>query len=167
MRDGELVQMATPRELLTHPANEFVETFIGKQRQYSDRLNAVREVMSERVICAAPGTSIIEAVDIMRRQRVSSVFVLDSEGRFAGQITVEAIQRLTCGGNEAIDNYANKNIPTVKPDSSARNAFSTMMQDHIDELPVTDDDGRVIGIVTRRSMVTSLARVVWKGDENE
>lgn len=166
MKDGNIVQAATPKELLSHPANEFVESFIGKQRQAVGKLDTVREVMSARVVCAPDDTSVVEAVDLMRRQRVPSVFVLNKEGGFDGQISIKDIQSFSCTGDEMISRLANKQIPTVHPEGSASEAFKIMMQENIDELPVVDGS-RVVGIVTRRSMVTSLAKVVWQGEAHE
>ena len=36
MKDGKIVQAAAPEELLSDPANEFVERFIGRHRLYND-----------------------------------------------------------------------------------------------------------------------------------
>ena len=41
-----------------------------------------------------------------------------------------------------------------------------MMREHLDVLPVVDGEGKILGVVTRSSMVKSLARVVWRGDGN-
>lgn len=41
-----------------------------------------------------------------------------------------------------------------------------MMRDHLDVLPVVDEHGVIIGVVTHTSMVRSLADVVWRGDKN-
>jgi osmoprotectant transport system ATP-binding protein len=48
MRNGELVQSASPRELLADPANQFVETFIGEDRVLKQlETVAVQEVMQD------------------------------------------------------------------------------------------------------------------------
>lgn len=167
MKDGDIVQMATPRELLSHPANEFVETFIGKHRSYSGKLDKVKDVMNARVVCSRPDTSVVEAVDLMRRERVSSVFIVDDDRHLLGQISVEDIEDAACKGSEQIIDIARRDITTVTPEDSAQDVFVKMRQEHVDERPVINEQGQVIGIVTRRSIVTSLASIVWQGDSHD
>lgn len=166
MKDGAILQTATPKELLSHPANEFVENFIGKRRRYSEMLDTVQDVMSARVICAGPDTSVVEAVDLMRRERVPSVFVIDGDRRLLGQVSIEDIQEASCSGTERIADLVESEAHAITPGDSARDAFVTMRREHIDELPVVDGSGRLTGIVTRRSIVTSLASIVWQGDDH-
>src|SRR5699024_5068857 len=48
LKDGEIVQVGTPDEILHSPANEFVEDFIGKERlvQANPAIHTVEQIMS-------------------------------------------------------------------------------------------------------------------------
>jgi len=161
MKDGEVVQAATPHRLLSHPANAFVESFIGKHRG-SRRLETIRDVMSERVVCAGGDVSIVEAVDLMRREQVPSLFITDESGRFLGQVQIgdlgDAVPEQDC----AVSKLMRTEVPAVQVTDSARDVFRMMLDARIDELPVLDAERRILGIVTRRSMVQSLASAVWE-----
>jgi len=167
MKGGAIVQSAVPKELLRHPANEFVESFIGKRRTGSGTPETIGDVMSSRVICAGPGMSAVEAVDLMRREHVSSLFITDGDRRLLGQVTIADLQDAGLSGDPVLSEFTHTDIPALRLSDSARDAFSLMMHEHIDELPVLDDDGRIAGLVTRRSMVVSLARAVWQGDRRD
>ncbi|UPV77746.1 ABC transporter ATP-binding protein [Bacillus rugosus] len=39
MKDGEIVQVGTPKELIYHPVNDFVKEFIGKVDYHNDKFN--------------------------------------------------------------------------------------------------------------------------------
>lgn len=161
MKDGEIVQAATPRELLRHPANAFVESFIGKHRG-SRRLETIRDVMSERVVCVGSDITIVEAVDLMRREHVPSLFITDENGRFMGQVQIgdlgDAVPEQDC----AVTQLMRENVPVTQDTDSARDVFRMMLDEHINEMPVLDAERRVLGIVTHRSMVLSLAGAVWE-----
>ena len=166
MKDGAIVQAASPEELLSEPANEFVEQFIGKHRLYSGKVDTVRDVMSDRVVCAQPGMSLVESVALMERKRVPSLFVVDNSQKLLGQVTIEDIRECRRAKGTCIADVSHSQVPAVQPDDSAKDTFDHMMRDHLDVLPVVDEAGCIIGVVTRSSMVKSLARVVWRGDGN-
>lgn len=165
MKDGKIVQAASPEELLAEPANEFVEQFIGKHRIYSGKVDSVRDVMRDKPVCAKQTMSLLESIALMERKHVTSLFVVDDGGKLLGLASVENIKSHPTKGQRIAD-VSHTEIPTVSPDDPAKDAFDIMMEQHLDVLPVTDENRKVIGVVTRTSMVKSLARVVWKGDND-
>ena len=164
MKDGVIVQAASPEELLSEPANEFVEQFIGKHRLYSGKIDTVRDVMIDKAVCVQPALSLVESVALMERKRVPSLFVVDDEHILLGQVAIENIKEARKTKGTTIADISHRQVPTVTPDDSAKDAFDQMMNEHLDVLAVVDERNRVIGVVTRTSMVKSLARVVWRGD---
>ena len=166
MKDGVIVQAASPEELLSEPANEFVEQFIGKHRLYSGKVDAVRDVMSEKAVCVRPDMSLVESVALMERKRVPSLFVVDDEHRLLGQVSIEDIRESRRAKGILISDVSHSQIPAVRAEDSAKETFDRMMREHLDVLPVVDGEGKILGVVTRSSMVKSLARVVWRGDGN-
>lgn len=53
MKDGEIVQVGTPDDILHHPANDFVKEFIGiHENRYNENITVekiVREIYSEEL----------------------------------------------------------------------------------------------------------------------
>ncbi len=167
MKDGVVVQAASPKELLTDPADEFVEQFIGKHRLYSGKVDTVQEVMSPKAVCVSPSLSLVESVALMQRKRVPSLFVVDDENVLLGQVTVEDIEAARLEhASSTVAQVERTEVSSVHPGDSAEKAFELMMKNRIDVLAVLDDKRRVMGVVTRTSMVKSLARVVWRGEQD-
>ncbi len=164
MKDGVIVQAASPEELLSDPADEFVEQFLGRQRLHGGRVETVRDLMQERVVAALPGMSLVESVALMERKHVPTLFVVDEERHLLGHVDVEDIQRCSRAKGTHLSDISHTQVPSVKPEDSAKETFARMMQEHLDVLPVTDGENRLVGIVTRSSMVKSLARAVWRED---
>lgn len=166
MKDGAVVQAASPEELLTDPANEFVEHFIGKHRLYSGRADTVRDVMRPGAVCAEQTLGLAESVALMERKGVPSLFVVDRDGRLLGQVTIEDIENAAHKKGRTLDCLVHAAVPTVRPDDTAKSAFDLLMEKKADVLAVVDSGQKVLGVVTRTSMVKSLAQVVWKGDND-
>src|SRR5690625_6210550 len=74
MKEGEIVQVGTPEEILRAPANEFVEEFIGKHRLIESRptLRTVEQIMNREPIAITKNQTLSEAIKIMKEKRVDS-----------------------------------------------------------------------------------------------
>ncbi len=162
MKDGEIVQAASPKALLSNPANAFVEQFIGRHRLYSGKADTVADVMRENAACVQPNVSLVESIALMRRKRVPSLFVVDGDVHLLGHITVENIRNAGKPEDAPISDIDFDKIAAFTADCSAKDVFDLMMRERLDAVPVVDPDRRVVGVVTRSSMVESLAHVVWR-----
>jgi CBS domain-containing protein len=76
--EGRMIGIFTERDVLRR--------VVGKQ--LDPATVHVAEVMTERVICCTPATSIDEAREVMRSRRVRHLPVLDSEGDVVGVISI-------------------------------------------------------------------------------
>jgi len=161
MKDGKVVQAASPKELLSNPANEFVEQFIGRHRLYSGKADTVADVMSADIICAEKTLSLIEAVALMRHKRVPGLFVVDDENKLLGKVSIEQIRTSGLSERDVLSAVGIEQIRPVLETQSAKEVFDRMEAERLDALPVVDETNSVKGVVTRSSMVRSLADVVW------
>lgn len=98
MRDGKLVQLATPDRLLAAPADEFVADFIGADRALRRlSLVPVTELLEPG---PAPGEAprlpascnLRSAVSAMIEQGGEMASIIDAEGRVIGHVTLDAIR---------------------------------------------------------------------------
>ncbi|WP_258359951.1 betaine/proline/choline family ABC transporter ATP-binding protein [Moorella sulfitireducens (nom. illeg.)] len=164
MKDGNIVQVAAPEELLRHPANEFVASFIGKDRLGPGlELRSVEQVMIGEPVTVRPHTGIAEGVAIMRRKKVDTLLVTEESGRLLGAVSIEELNRNYQRAHQVQDLMA-RDVPAVFEGTPAREAFDLIIREKLEYLPVMDREGRLKGLVTRTSMVNALASVVW-GDE--
>lgn len=160
MKDGKIVQAAAPKELLSNPANEFVEQFIGRHRLYR-KADTVADVMSDEIVCAKKTLSLVEAVALMRHKKVPGLFVIDDTKKLLGKVSVEQIRKSGLFEQDALETIGIEQIRPAFEKQSAREVFDRMEAEKIDALPVVDEANTVIGVVTRSSIVRSLADVVW------
>lgn len=163
MKDGELVQLDTPEMLLRKPANDFVLEFMGKHRPNDQELELVESIMNSNPVTINPEKGIAEAVALMKRKRVNTLLVVDDNDALLGMVTVEALRdRIKA---TKVGELTNHNIPSILAGSSAKEAFDLLISRQLDYIPVINESKKVLGLVTRTSMVTALADAVWGEEE--
>jgi osmoprotectant transport system ATP-binding protein len=95
---GVLAQYATPAELLLHPADAFVEEFVGADRTLK-RLNLLRVADAELEPAGPttadgalrPATSLRDALAALLQEPEGRLPVADGDGRVLGCLTVDAV----------------------------------------------------------------------------
>lgn len=165
MNQGEVVQVATPEELLRKPANDFVASFIGKNRLNGETLQSVEQIMLLNPVTVSPQLGLAEGLALMKRRKVDTVLVVDEQRKLLGSVAVETLDREHKRA-KTIGEIMNQDPPlaTVRRQASAKEAFDLIVGEKLKYLPVVDENGLLVGLVTRNSMVDALASAVW-GDE--
>ncbi|MFY9283594.1 MAG: ABC transporter ATP-binding protein [Miniphocaeibacter sp.] len=166
IKDGEIVQSASPDELLSNPKNKFVEQFIGKHRIYESQIDKVKDIMRKKVFKVSVNTGLERSISLMEKRGVSSLIVVDEKNRLLGFLGIEEIMKQAQPGLKVSDLKLNI-MPTIGPEEPAKKAFDLFEEQNLDILTVVDEENHVLGIVTKTSMVKSLAHVVWREDSNE
>ncbi|MDQ0861282.1 betaine/proline/choline family ABC transporter ATP-binding protein [Bacillus sp. V2I10] len=166
LRDGEIVQVGTPDEILKNPANEFVEEFIGKERllQARPNLERVEQMMNPNPITVTSDKSLSDAIQIMRQHRVDSLLVVDENHVLKGYIDVESIDLNRKKAN-LVGDVLQTELYTVLKNTLVRDAVRKILKRGMKYVPVVDENGRLVGIVTRASLVDIVYDSIWGEDE--
>lgn len=161
MRNGKVVQADSPEEILRHPANDFVIDFIGKERSLRSPDDVtVEEVMIQDPVTVDYRRGLAEGLERMRKRRVDSLMVVDSDGKLTGIVTIKAIQQAMSHVSKISDVMTERPI-SVNALSTVREAVAIMSQQGIGYLPVVNDRGHLQGLITRSSLVNVLSDVLW------
>ncbi|MGB7661706.1 MAG: CBS domain-containing protein [Nitrososphaeraceae archaeon] len=115
----------------------------------------VSDMMTKKLETIEESSSIQDAAKRMRDTNVSSLVVVDSEGKPRGIVTERDIIRKACVNDEITSKVTNKEIMspkliTIAPDSSASTAVDIMLRNNIRHLLVVDKDNteKPIGMIT-------------------
>jgi len=165
MSEGKVIQFDTPENILRNPANEFVEELIGEDRllQAKPDTTTVGEVMLNNAITITPEKSLREAISLMREKRVDTLLVTDNSKILKGYIDVESIDKMR-GKASSVGDILNKDVFYVKEDKLLRDVLQRILKRGLKYVPVVDQKTRVVGILTRASLVDIVYDVLW-GDE--
>ena len=129
----------------------------------------VRELMTGGPITVSPDTHVFEARQIMLKERIRHLLVLE-HGRLAGIVTDRDIRLNLPSQATSLSiwevNYLlarltvrevmSQTVITIGPDREAADAARLMLEHRIGGLPVVSD-GLVIGIVTETDIVRAFA----------
>lgn len=153
MRDGAIVQIGTPEEILVHPANDYVERFV----QDVDR----SKVLVAEHIMRRPETINIDkhgprvALERMREEGLSGIYITDSKRNLKGYITADQASAAIKKEIRDLNEVLNPDVPKVERDKSMHDIFD-MIHDSPIPIAVMDDE-KLVGIIIRGSVLAALA----------
>ncbi|UOR13207.1 glycine betaine/L-proline ABC transporter ATP-binding protein ProV [Halobacillus amylolyticus] len=153
MKDGRIVQIGTPEEILVNPANDYVEKFV----EDVDR----SKVLTAEHVMKRPETVDIEkhgprtALERMRKEGLSSIYVTDAKRNLHGFVTADDVSEAAKKEQRDLKSILRKDVPQVKKDTSMQEIFTII---HDAPVPVAViEDGKLIGIIVRGTVIAALA----------
>ncbi|EFS00135.1 betaine/proline/choline family ABC transporter ATP-binding protein [Listeria seeligeri] len=162
MKAGEIVQFDTPDEILRNPANSFVEDFIGKDRLIEAKpdVTQVAQIMNTNPVSITADKSLQAAITVMKEKRVDTLLVVDEGNVLKGFIDVEQIDLNRRTATSVMD-IIEKNVFYVYEDTLLRDTVQRILKRGYKYIPVVDKENRLVGIVTRASLVDIVYDSIW------
>jgi len=117
----------------------------------------VRDVMSHMVAKISKNTSIEEAAKSMIRDKITHIPVVNMEDKLIGIVTAWDISKAVALKYDKLEDIMTKDVIMALPDDSIESSAQKMRKYNISSLPVVDDTGRVIGIITTDHISTLIA----------
>ncbi|KIL40486.1 ABC transporter ATPase [Gordoniibacillus kamchatkensis] len=164
MKDGAILQFDTPEKLMKEPVHGFVETFIGKNRIYQNpEYISVTDIMRDNPATATEILSPAKAMSMMRQRRTDTLILVDDRGTFCGIVSAYDLQS-KLEQIRTIQEISQPNEPILHQSATAKDALIAITTTKFGILPVVDDKKRVVGVITRSSLLTAFAEH-WAGKE--
>jgi acetoin utilization protein AcuB len=135
----------------------------------------IRELMTGGVITVRRGTPVLEARDIMAKEKIRHLLVTDANALVgivtdrdirlnlpsqATSLSVWEINHLLT--KLTVDEVMTRSVITIGPDRPAQEGAQIMLDHRIGALPVLDD-GHLVGIVTETDIVRAFAGATGPG----
>jgi osmoprotectant transport system ATP-binding protein len=141
---GILEQYDSPANILSHPANEFIEDFVGADRSLK-RLNLVRvdEVMNARPPLLQVTQSAEEAVNFMSERGLKFVYVTDADRQLKGYVRFRDLK----GKTGWVDEFVEPAATAIQMGTNLKDALSAMLVVNYAHVCVVDAQNRVRGLV--------------------
>ncbi|HXF99104.1 MAG TPA: CBS domain-containing protein [Gaiellaceae bacterium] len=141
----------------------------------------VKDVMTREVVTARPETTLKEVARLLAEHRISGMPVVDEDGKILGVVSEADILAKERGPSRRrgvlawlVDAYGGEEklkleartageamtspAKTIAPWRPVWAAAEIMLDAGINRLPVADDEGRLVGIVTRADLVRAFVR---------
>ncbi len=152
LRDGRMVQIGTPEEMITNPADDYVRSFINNAD--SSKIFTVRNVMSTQTCIVRNIDGAATAMRNMKNSGVSSAYVVDEHLHFLGIITLDGAMQVLAGYT-SFDKAILRNVPAISNLDTPVANIMPMSASTPFPLPVLDENGLFCGIVTKASVIAS------------
>jgi CBS domain-containing protein len=145
----------------------------------------VGEIMTTDVVTMKPEDTVGELADILAKNKISGVPVVDEQGRVLGMVSeadiilqdadlhfpyyiqfLESViylqsvhkfeERFRKAFGSKVSEVMSDEVVSVPPDATVREAATLMADREVNRLPVVEDE-RLVGIVTRGDIVRAIA----------
>ncbi len=153
MRDGRIVQIGTPEEILTDPANDYVEQFV--QDVDRTRVLTAESVMRKPRAVVHPSGGPHGALKTMRDEQLSAVYVINRNRTLIGWVTDRDAIDLVRKGEPSLESIVRSDHGAVPQDTFLSELFIPAIESEL-PLGVLDDKGRLVGVVPRVTLLAAL-----------
>ncbi len=160
MKDGSLVQIGTPEEILTHPASDYVAKFV-QHVDISKVLTAEGVMKPAEAVRLQDGPRV--ALRRMRELGISSIFVVTRERRLAGIVTADDALEASERRDPNLSRILIEDIFKARPETPVSDLIP-ILADSKYPVAVVGEDGRLLGIIVRGALLAGLVR---KGNGSE
>ena len=152
MKDGEIVQIGSPEEILMSPSNEYVERFV-EDVDLSKVLTAGHIMKKADTVKADRGPRV--ALRLMKQLGISSIYVVDNANRLLGAVTaqdtVEAIE-----SEKSLNDVIISDLPMISPDTILTELFDVVSTASI-PVAVVNEEQKLQGIIIRGALIGALS----------
>ncbi|MER7796051.1 glycine betaine/L-proline ABC transporter ATP-binding protein [Microbacterium sp. NPDC096154] len=153
MRDGRIVQIGTPEDILTDPANDYVEQFV--QDVDRARVLTAGAVMERPRPVIADSAGPRTALRTMRDAYSAAAYVVDRDRRLVGTVDDRDALKLVRRGERTIQSAIRKDAATVSAEAVLMDLFVPAVESKL-PVAVVDDAGRLVGVIPRVTLLAAL-----------
>ena len=154
MKDGEVVQVGTPEEILTDPANDYVTRF-------TESVDRGRVVTASSIMLTQPIVVRIRKdgpeaiIRKMREKRLYALPVIGTDEQFLGEIRLKDVLRLRKEGARDISSIVMKEVPSVLESMTVEDMLPLLPKVQL-ALPVVDENNRLKGVVSTSAIIIEM-----------
>lgn len=153
MKEGKLVQYASPAEILSQPADDFVAELIGG----NGAIKMMNLIKCKDVLRKLPNIDIesesILALNLMKEQGVRNIIVKDKNHKVLGYVRYKDAFK---NQNAPLANILNEIGETVSPGTTLKEALSLMFSMGRKAIFISKEKGSIDGIITMDDLLKAV-----------
>ncbi|MEA0973009.1 glycine betaine/L-proline ABC transporter ATP-binding protein [Lacticaseibacillus paracasei] len=154
MKDGEIVQIGTPEEILSQPADDYVEKFIEGVDRSQVYTAANVMIRANTVNIDRDGPRL--AARRMRDNEISSLYVVDTKRKLVGILDADDVRSAIDASQKDLRSIVKSDVPTTKMDTPLADLLDAVSTTPV-PFAVVDDHDRLRGIIIRGAVLGALS----------
>ncbi len=155
MKDGQVVQVGTPEEIIMAPVNDYVKRFV--ENVDKSKVLTTHSVLTPVGVVAYPDDDPRTVLNQMKAKCLSCLLVIQRDHTFLGVVRIEITNAALERGEKTIANIIESKVPTVTKTEPLTTVIAILAK-WLGELPVVDERGKLQGIVINNSVLAALAK---------
>ena len=155
MKDGCIVQIGTPSELITQPASDYIRAFT-KDVNRAQILKA-GSIARQTITLILGENSLTEALDKMLHHNLKQMYVVDRDGKLVGMVKKKFLEAAIRQGNEDLTSVMLQNFPKANANTSLENIFHLYQQGRT--VAVVDAEEKFQGVVEADDVLASISNI--------
>lgn len=155
MRDGEIVQIGTPEEIVGKPADNYVSEFVKDVPR--GKVIPAQSVMEEPSVVVRSDQDVDAVINEMAANRAIVAFVVDTFSRriLKGIVTMKEAIAAARKGTVKAGEIAKQDFPSTAPEAALEESLHLVAEGNI-PVAVLDNEHRLLGVITRQVLIAAM-----------
>ena len=156
VKEGEIVQIDRPEDIVRNPQTDYVEAFVENVDR-SRVLTAGTTATAADDLAVAPDLAVDEALEAMEQAGAAALYLVE-DGRIGGIVHRRDLERSRGEGNGTLREIATDAPEPLQAADHLLDAIPALAR-HAVPLPVLDDEGRLVGLLSKTRTLEAIARM--------
>ena len=155
MKDGCIVQVGTPSELITQPASDYIRAFTRDVNR-AQVLNAGSIARQTTTLILGQNSPRV-ALEKMLHHNLEQMYVVDQGGKLVGMVTKKFLEEAIRQGSENLTSVMLQNFPQANASTRLENIFNLYQQGQT--VAVVDDKEKFKGVIEASDILASISSI--------
>lgn len=153
MKDGQIVQIGTPEEIVLSPANDYVQKFI--ENVDKSKVLTARSILISTDIIASPTDSPQAILTKIKANCLTRILVINSDNILLGTVSKKILRTAIVRDEKTIANLIDTSVPTATINDSLKILIS-ILAEWDGQLPIVNEQHKLLGIVNSNNVLAAL-----------
>lgn len=152
MKDGEVIQIGTPEEILTTPANEYVSSFVEKvDRKAIITASSLMDTKPTMAVFRKDGPE-----GSLRKMRATGLKILPAvtvDKHFLGFVYLHEVLEVKQRGDKTIEAAIHRDVPVAHPDTTVEQMLPFIAETDKPVAVVNPTNNKLLGLISQTSLI--------------
>jgi len=161
MKDGEIIQIGTPEDILTNPATDYVSSFVEKVDRKSI-ITAASLMFEKPTVAIFKKDGVEGSLRKMRTSGLTSLPAVSIDKHFLGFVYLKDILELKAQGQQTIEKAIKTDVPVAYPETTVEQMLPFIAENGR-AVPIVDKQtNKLLGIVAQTSLLIETTGASWE-----
>ncbi|SHM69354.1 glycine betaine/proline transport system ATP-binding protein [Chitinophaga jiangningensis] len=152
MKDGEVIQVGTPEEILTAPATDYVSSFVEKvDRKAIITASSLMDTKPVSAVFRKDGPE-----GSLRKMRATGLDILPAvtvDKHFLGFVYLKEILEVKRRGEPTIESVIHREVPVAYPDTTVEQMLPFIAETDKPVAVVNPENNKLVGLISQTALI--------------